>query len=412
MIQEQVLLQVIDYQRVINSNKEFLLEREELRNITIPSSFALIISGIRRCGKSTLLLLLQKTQIENEVLYINFDNSKLYNFELSDFQILDKIISSTNKKTLFFDEIQVIEGWEIYVRQKLDENYKVVVTGSNASLLSKELGTKLTGRHLSKELFPYSYTEFLRQSNLLADHKSTEIYLQKGGFPEYLRTNQTEILTTLFDDIIYRDIAVRYNVRDVHSLKKLALILITNTGNLISASKLKQNLSIKSTSTVLEYFSYFENSYLFFFVPIFSYSIKNQLVNPRKVYSIDLGLIDTISTSFTKNWGHILENAVYLHLRRSYKEIYYFKMKNVECDFVVVDRGNVVSLIQVCYEMNLENKAREMNGLNEAMVELKLNKGLIITLNQSDSYIYKDKFVEIITAHQFLSSPPIFSPNI
>ncbi|MEI6752013.1 MAG: ATP-binding protein [Paludibacter sp.] len=402
MIQEQVLLQVIDYQMTINSRKEFLVEREELTTISIPDSFALIISGIRRCGKSTLLLLLQKFQNENEVLYINFDNSKLFNFELPDFQIVDKIILVRNKKILFFDEIQVIQGWEVYVRQKLDEGYKVVVTGSNASLLSRELGTKLTGRHFSKELFPFSYAEFLLFSNLSANDSSTELYLQKGGFPEYLKTNETEVLSTLFDDILYRDIAVRYGVRDVHSLKKLALLLISNTGNLVSASKLKQQLSVKSTTTILEYFSYFENSYLVFFVPIFSYSHKVQLVNPRKVYAIDLGLIDSISTTFTRNLEHILENAVYLHLRRKHKEIYYFSQNNAECDFVVVEKGSIVSLIQVCYELNFDNKEREMKGLNSAMDELKVINGLIITFNQTDSYIYNGKKVEIIPAHNFL----------
>jgi uncharacterized protein len=404
MVQEQVLLQVIDYQLKINSKKDFLVKREELSKLKIPDSFALIISGIRRCGKSTLLLLLEKTQDKNDVLYINFDNSKLFDFELSDFQILDKIILNLNKKILFFDEIQIINGWEIYVRQKLDEEYKVVVTGSNASLLSRELGTKLTGRHLSKELFPFSYAEFLVFSGLFANDCSTSLYLQNGGFPEYLKTNETQILSTLFDDILYRDIAVRYGVRDVHSLKKLALLLISNIGNLVSASKLKQQLSVKSTATILEYFSYLENSYLVFFVQIFSYSHKVQLVNPRKVYAIDLGLVDVISTSFTRNLGHILENAVYLHLRRKYKEIYYFNHNNAECDFVVVDKGSVVSLLQVCYEMNFDNKEREMKGLNNAMDELNVNNGTIITFNQNDSYIYNGKMVEIIPAHDFFTT--------
>ncbi len=403
MIREQTLLQVIDYQMIINSKREFLVEREELNKISIPDSFALIISGIRRCGKSTLLLLLQKLQPEKEVLYISFDNSKLFNFELSDFQILDNLIETTNKKILFFDEIQIIKGWEIYVRQKLDENYKVVITGSNATLLSRELGTKLTGRHLSQELFPFSYVEFLNFSNLFSNAASIELYLKKGGFPEYLKTNENEVLTNLFDDILYRDIAVRYGVRDVHSLKKLALFLMSNVGNLVSASKLKQNLSVKSTATILEYFSYFENSYLVFFVPIFSYSHKVQLVNPRKVYAIDLGLVDVISTSFTNDLGHILENAVFLHLRRKYKEIYYFNNRNAECDFVVVEKGMIVNVIQVCYELNFDNKLREMNGLNIAIDELKANKGTIITLNQTDNYIYNGKKVEIVPIYSYFT---------
>lgn len=401
MILEQTLVHVIEGQLYVNSTKDALIDRDELNNISILDSFATVVSGIRRCGKSTLLLIMQQKQTE-EVLYLNFDEIKLYDFELTDFQLLDKIIVSTSKKLLFFDEIQIIEGWEIYVRQKLDEGYKVLVTGSNASLLSKELGTKLTGRHISKELFPFSYAEYLQFCKLVPDSSSMETYLKTGGFPEYIKTKQSEVLINLFNDIIYRDIAVRYGIRDVHSLKKLALFLMSNVGNLVSASKLKQSISVKSTSTVLEYFSYLENSYLVFFVPKFSYSYKSQLVNPRKVYAIDTGLVDIVSTTFSNDYGHLLENLVFLHLRRRYKEIYYFNNKNAECDFVVVETGQVTHLIQVCYELNHENRKREMNGLNSAMDDLKIEKGIIVTFNQSDSYIYKSSSIKIIQADQFL----------
>jgi len=193
---------------------------------------------------------------------------------------LDKIINEQPHKKLYFDEIQVIEGWELYVRQKLDEGYFVILTGSNASLLSKELGTKLTGRHITKELFPFSFNEFLQLKSFKNNKKAAKEYLENGGFPEYVKQRNPEILQSLTEDILFRDIAVRYSVRDVSSLQRLLTYLVSNVGGLLTGNKLAQQLGIKSTATVMEYLSYLEQSYLLSLLPVFSYSYRAQIVNP------------------------------------------------------------------------------------------------------------------------------------
>ncbi len=237
-------------------DKENLVQRDLMQSISLKhKSHALIISGIRRCGKSTLLGQLI-TEHQLDAFYINFDTPKLYNFELKDFELLDNLIESTGNNTLCFDEIQVVKGWELYIRQKLDQHYRVIITGSNASLLSKELGTKLTGRHITKELFPFSFTEFTRFYSIEPDENSFSRFIAQGGFPEYLKTGDVEVLTNLINDILYRDIAVRYNLRDTKTLKHLLVFLLSNVGNLVTAGKLAKMLSIKSKATLLDYFSY------------------------------------------------------------------------------------------------------------------------------------------------------------
>lgn len=233
------------------------------------ADYALIISGIRRCGKSTLLAQLSVDRYKpEEVLSLNFDTPLLYGFEFSDFRIVDEVIKEHEGCiALLFDEIQIVDGWEVYIRGKLDEGFYVGITGSNASMLSRELGTKLTGRHITKELFPFSYAEYCGFTGKTIGDSSLYDYLHQGGFPQYLQLDDQDVLTDLVNDIVYRDIAVRYNIRDDHSLKSLLAYLMGNVGNLVSATKLKQILGMKSTSTVSDYFSYFEQTYLINFVP-------------------------------------------------------------------------------------------------------------------------------------------------
>lgn len=264
------------------------------------------------------------------------------------------------------------------------------------------MGTKLTGRHITKELFPFSYQEYLFFKQLEHTEENLNNYLKSGGFPEYLKSSDSRVLESLFDDILYRDIAVRYGIRDVHSFKKLAVYLLTNIGSPVSATKVKQIVSVKSTSTVLEYFSYLENAYLIFFVPVFSYSQKVQLVTPRKVYAIDTGLAGFIGSSFTENYGRKLENVVFLHLRRKYKEIFYFNDKLNECDFVVVENRKVTEVIQVCYELTHDNQEREFKGINTVIEALNPQKANIITFNQTDSYYYNEQLVNIIPFSDFI----------
>lgn len=397
-----------DIKAVYEEQRSFLkdnksLKREALASLpTNNANHALVISGIRRCGKSTLMR--QRMGMNTEdAFYLNFDTPKLFRFDIQDFEMLDEIIIQSGKHHLYFDEIQVVEGWELYIRQKLDQKYDVCITGSNASLLSKELGTKLTGRHISKELFPFSYTEYLQYKSLGADANSFFSYMNEGGFPEYVRSGNEEVLASLFDDILYRDIAVRYGVRDVRSLKALLLYLAGNFGNQTSANKLAGIVGVKSSKTISEYLSFFEEAYLVHQVEKFAWSLKAQMVNPKKTYFIDTALAKAVTVSFSENKGHLLENMVYWELRRHYKEIHYFYENNSECDFVVHKEETPVMLIQVCHTLSGDNQQREINGLCEAMRFFNIDKGFIVTMDQTDKTRIDEGWIEIVPAFDFVS---------
>ncbi len=397
--QEQIAI-VIDSQQESFVKKDNTFIRESLKDVPIFPSFATIITGVRRCGKSTLLLQIIKDKYKS-ALYFNFEDLRLTGFETSDLIRLQQEVVERNINVLFFDEIQLVPKWEIFVHQLLREGYTVFVSGSNASLLSKELGTHLTGRHVSMEMFPFSFTEYLAFNNIKASTDSLNEYLQTGGFPEYVKNGSELILQNLMEDIIVRDIAVRHAIRDVNALKQLTVYLISNVGTLVSANKLTDLFGIKSSATILEYFAWLRDAYLVEFLPLFSYSIKVQVRNPKKVYAIDTGLIAATSTAFSENIGHKLENLVYLHLRRRNTELYYFKEKG-ECDFISFTKGKAQEAIQVCYNIDDNNADREYNGLVEAMKTFKLREGTIVTLNQKDHF-EKDGFtIHLIPAHEYL----------
>src|SRR5690606_5532509 len=249
MIVETALSEIIQSQKERMKEWDVGLKRTALNELPNLAAHALIVTGIRRSGKSTLLFQLLRNRYKDS-LFLNFEDPRLYEFEPNDFIRLDAVIKQSGHRVLMFDEIQTIPRWESYVRQKLDERYKVVITGSNASLLSRELGTKLTGRHISTELFPFSYMEFLTFRKLEANEQSMGRYLEEGGFPEYVKEGETRVLAQLFDDIILRDIVVRYGVRDVKSIQRLAQYLVTNIGKLITANRLKSLFNIGSGSTL------------------------------------------------------------------------------------------------------------------------------------------------------------------
>jgi predicted AAA+ superfamily ATPase len=227
--------------------------------------------------------------------------------------------------------------------------------------------------------------------------------MQTGGFPEYVKTGNEEQLSTLFDDILIRDIVARYGIKDLKSLQRLTSYLYSNIGNRVTATKLKQPMSISATSTILSWFSYLELSYLVSFLPKYSHSTKAQLINPRKVYAIDPGLVDVVSNTMTEDLGRKLENIIYLHLRRKYKELYYFDEKG-ECDFVALAHGKVVELVQVCYDLNPDNIKREIHGLQQAMRFFGLSQGVIITFNNSDCLKESGIEINIIPAFNYLQN--------
>ncbi|ALO14875.1 Archaeal ATPase [Salinivirga cyanobacteriivorans] len=401
MLLENQIAEVIETQQAIFRTKEVGLEREMLLHIPNFENHVLIVSGIRRCGKSTLLRQLFSRTYKNAI-YLNFEDVRLSGFDIDDFSRLSKIIDEKKIKTLLFDEIQVVKNWELFVRQKLEEQYRIIITGSNASLLSRELGTKLTGRHISIELFPFSFNEFNAFLNTDNYKKTIDEYLTKGGFPEVIKRKENQLLNQLLTDILQRDVAVRYNIRDITRLRQLAVYLISNIGKPFSGKKLTESFELKSNSTTLEYISHMEQAYLIQLVPKFSYSLKTQARNPKKVYTIDIGLFSQNSIVFSDENGRRLENLVYLHIRRKYEQIYYFKEKG-ECDFVAIKNGKAEELVQVCWEVNDINQKREINGLLEAMEYFQKDHGTIITYNQSEKITIKNKTIKFIPVHKYLS---------
>lgn len=373
--------------------------RNYLKNIQFDSNYIEVISGIRRCGKSTLMKLLMK-KYGNKIAYFNFEDPRVYHFEIGDFQKLDEIIG-TGKTAYFFDEIQNVDAWEVFIRQLHDRGEKIFITGSNASLLSKDLGTRLTGRHLRHELYPFSYSEFLDFLQLKNNSESFEKYVQNGGFPDFLREQNQEILQTLLKDIVLRDIAIRYGIKNSKTLMDITLFLISNVGKECTFNSIRKLFSVGSTNSVSDYLSWLEDAYLLFFLPKFSWSAKSISINPRKIYAIDTGLINSNSLSFTKDKGRLLENIVYIYLRQNSTKLFYFKEKG-ECDFVVFDKEKCTMLIQVCDEVHSENKDREINGLLEAMKFFELKEGIIVTKNQKDTLRFEDHVIQLIPAFEFI----------
>src|SRR3989344_3391456 len=401
MVQKEILNNVIVSQRDFLDKSEQGTLREKEQEVKIEDSFALIITGIRRCGQSTFLNQLLKKQKKG--YYLNLEDPRLDGFELSDFNKIEIIMKELygENGVYFFDEIQVVLGWERFIRYLIDKKEKIVLTGSNASILSRELGTKLTGRHLSVELFPFSFKEFLSMKKEVSSIHSFEEYFIKGGFPEYLKKENPNVLHELLSDIVMKDIAARFGIKNTTVLNKIVIYLISNVGKEFSYNSIKKIFEIKSVKSVIDYISFFENAYLVFTLPRFSYSYKQQQVNPKKIYSIDNGFSFNNSASFSKDHGKMLENLVFLTLRRDYKDIFYFQEKN-ECDFVIKEKDKITHIFQVCFDLNEDNKDREINGMIEALEKFDLKEGIILTYKQEDEFKIKDKVIKVLPVWKWL----------
>ena len=375
-----------------------------------------IITGIRRCGKSTLLQQIRATQTENDY-YINFDDERLVSFKVEDFQMLLEVFHELfgEQKTFYFDEIQNVEQWERFVRRLHDTGNKVYITGSNARMLSRELGTHLTGRYLSVELYPFSFKEFilLKNPDLLGKNYfktgvKAEIlalfheYFNNGGFPNFVKTGDELALRTLFENILYRDIMVRNNITNEKEIKELVSYLAGNYARLSTNNELAEIIGVKNSTTVKNYLGFLADSYLVFQTGKYDYSVSKQIRNPKKSYFIDTGLVRRVGFNFSSNLGHLLENLVFIELLRRGKTVYYHN-KGQECDFVLVEDKTVTAAIQVTYAMlNEKTRKREIDGLLDAMNAYKLQSGLIITDDTEDEIIENDRKITIIPAWKWL----------
>ncbi len=379
MISKSIIAEIARDQR-----EGFLKKRCIKRSITVPvsSKRIVIVSGIRRCGKSTLVR--QSFLGDDTAIYINFEDPRLVSFELSDFIRLEELMQEGGKTHLLLDEVQNVDQWEVYARSAHEKGIALVITGSNASLLSRELGTKLTGRYSQIELFPFSFTEFLSYFELKRSKESFEKYFQMGGFPEYLEENDYDYHRLLLRDIVTRDIALRRHITNENQLMRLAVHLLSNIGKQFSYNKISKLLEIKSVRTVIDYCDFLSESYLMEYIPMYSTSIRKQIANAKKAYSIDPAFAKANSISFSQDLGRRLENFVYLKLRRDHKEIYYFKNQSSECDFLLKENEKVTGLVQVCWELNNDNQQRELSGIKNALAETNAEKGIIITSNQED----------------------------
>jgi len=398
MILKETIKRVIEAQRNTLERLDQGTPREA--KARIEDSFALVITGVRRCGKSTFLNQIMRKQ---DGYYLNLEDPRLDGFDLQDFSKAEEIMKELYGQggTYFLDEIQNVDKWEKFVRHLTDKKEKVVITGSNASLLSRELGTKLTGRHIQTEMFPFSYTEFLAMRKQEPGTKTFSDYLEQGGFPEYLKKKNPEIPQELLSDILIKDIAVRFGIKNTPILNKLAIHLISNVGKEFSYNSLKKAYDVKSVQSVIDYISHFENAYLIFTIPRFSYSYKKQQVLPKKAYSIDNGFSYNNTTSFSKDKGKMLENMVFLALRRKHKNIFYFHEER-ECDFIIKEKEKITSAIQVCYNLSEDNKKREVEGLLAALKKFNLRKGHILTYDQEDRLETDNKNIIVKPAWKWL----------
>ncbi|MBN1168021.1 MAG: ATP-binding protein [Methanospirillaceae archaeon] len=402
MILSDELIKIVRSQRKNLDIRDVGTLRQDLVKIKPEKNFAIVISGIRRCGKSTLLL--QSMNQEGNYHYLNFEDPRLTDFTLKEIETLEEAFLHVHGENdlYYFDEIQNLTGWERYVRYLLEMNKQVIITCSNASLLNQELGTKLTGRTIRLELFPFSYQEYLHYTGFCDSEESFRAYLITGGFPEYIRTGLNEVLQNLLVDIIARDIVIRYNLKNPGLITEIAVYLLGNISCEFSYSKLQKVFSaIGSVTTIASYIHYLQDAYLLFTLPRFSYSQKSRQINPKKIYGIDNGLINVNTTGFSDDYGRLLENYVFLFLRKKYGEIFYFRERR-ECDFIIKEKTKITKAIQVCFLVNNQNKDREIQGLLEAMHMFDLDEGYILTEKQEDTLTVEGKRITLIPARNYV----------
>ncbi|MGB9680691.1 MAG: ATP-binding protein [Minisyncoccia bacterium] len=399
--------------------REKIIERELLikaKNFLLYPN-TLVVTGVRRCGKSIFSYLLAKRE---KFGYINFDDERLTGIKTED---LNKILQAfyelyDDVEYIILDEVQNVKKWELFVN-RLRRTKKVIVTGSNSKLLAGELATHLTGRYIDIMLSPFSFREFLR-FNRLAESKAYTTkekakilkllnkYLELGGFPEVNKFGKM-ILIRIYNDIITKDILLRHKIKKTEEIKKLAKYLITNFCQETTYSKLAKFLSIKQISTISNWISYLEQSFLIFKLERFSFKLKQQFIAPKKFYCIDSGIIDAIAFKFSENRGYFMENSVAVELQRKKSlnpltEIYYWKNhQQNEVDFVVKYGKKIEQLIQVTGATSRDEiKEREIKSLIKASDELNCKNLLIINQDYEGEEKIKGKKIKFIPLWKWL----------
>lgn len=400
--------------------RDNLFSRILAGKINIRSSEIVDIVGPRRSGKSSVLKLIIRMLEKDSWLYINFEDPVF--IENNDPKTIEELISiyeqyfSSSLKYLFFDEIQNIKYWEKVIRKLRDSGrYKIFITGSSSKLLSSELSSLITGRHLSYELMPLNFREYLFFRNITVKDakeialkeikiiKYFEKYLRLGGFPKIVLDEDVELLKQYYPDILEKDIIGRHSIRQKNIVEKIGVFLLSNASKILSITSLEKtfNISFEAAST---YFNYFKEAFLIFEIPQFSYSLKTQQKALKKIYAIDTGIANASSFRFSEDYGRILENCVFLHLNQIVQEIYYYKTKNnLEVDFLVKYTDRKMELIQVCADISDEKtKKRELKALTSAMEELNISSAFILTSSTKDIVKINARKITIVPAYEWI----------
>lgn len=419
---------------------EMPLETGALRQLEIQpvKNKATVCMGVRRCGKSTYLFQVIKALLKNgvsreNICYINFFDDRLHELQHEGLsQIIEAYYSlypekkQTQKVYYFFDEIQMFSNWEPFVDRILrTENCEIYITGSSARMLSKEIATQMRGRALSWELFPFSFKEYLHYKDIeptselstkkrLLIQKNFESFWKCGGFPEVMdleKSLRIKIHQEYFQLILFRDLIERHNISHPVAVTDLAYKLIDTTASLYTINSLTgylQSLGHKiPKSAVTSYIEWLEDAYFLFTVRLYDASLSRSKVNPKKIYCIDHAFVTSISSGILLNTGHLLENMVFVALRRISSKIYYYKTNSGrEVDFLMQHEDRTKTLVQVCESTkNEQTKKRELLALSEAMDEMKMQSAIIVTRYEEDILKMEDKVIQIIPIWKFLLVP-------
>jgi len=391
----------------------------------INSEQVIIITGARRAGKSFLMRQLAKDLIaqgvnKKDILIVNFEDPRFIKLDSGTLEDIDqfyvKHFNITGAPYIFLDEIQEVKDWEKWVKIRQEfKKAKIIISGSNAHLLSHELGTALTGRHLDLLVYPLSFKEFVnfqKETGVAetSDQKSFQQYLEFGGFPKvFFEDSKKELLLTYFQDVVNRDVVKRYRVRKTEGLKSLINFYFSNFSNLISFSSAAKFLGL-TTDTFIKFSQYFSNAYLVFFLKKFSFKVKEQDRSPQKIYLNDPGLINAVGFKFSDNIGRLLENVVFLELLRRKSAnmdktnlFYYQDSQKREVDFVWQEGKTVKELIQVAADLhNLKTREREIKTLGKAMSQFGLKHGLILTQDSEEEIKVGQKIITVKPVYQWL----------
>lgn len=424
--------------------KEMILDFQEVTletgvarrvEITPVPGKATICIGVRRSGKSTFMFQLMRQLLDSgasrqNILYLNFFDDRLHRLQHEGLGVILEAYFSlypekknTEKVYCFFDEIQVVSGWEPFIDRLLrTEICEVYITGSSAQMLSREIATQMRGRALSWEIFPFSFREFLDFKGVesvepfttkkrLLIQKAFAEYWQNGGFPEVAGLSRQLRIKThqeYFHAMLFRDLVERHDISHPRAITDLAHWLVDNSASLYSVNNLTgylKSLGHKAPkAAVSDYLAWFEDAYVLFTVRIFGASLARANTNPKKIYCIDHALVTSVSTGILVNSGHLLENLVFTALRRVTPEIYYFKSKGgKEVDFLAQRQDRSRILVQVCESLaDPQTRKREITALGEAMAELNLSSGTIVTRGEEEQIAVDSGKIDVIPAWRFL----------